>query len=74
MKKKLIAYPNKNLQLLVVLQLIFVEADAFIVVTAENTVTLNHSFSHCTWKLTHKKNKNKNQKHKSLFPKRETVW
>lgn len=23
-------------------------------VTAENTVTLNHSFSHCTWKLTQK--------------------
>lgn len=48
-----IAYPNKDLQFLV-LQLLFVEADGFIVMTAENTVTLNHSFSHRTWKLTQK--------------------
>lgn len=48
-----IAYPNKDLQFLV-LQLLFVEADGFIVMTAENTVKLNHSFSHRTWKLTQK--------------------
>lgn len=48
-----IAYPHQDLQFLVALQLLFVEADGFIVMTAEYTITVDHSFSNWTWKLTH---------------------
>lgn len=41
------SYPIKNLQLLVVLQLLFVEADGLVLMAAENTVALHHSISQC---------------------------
>lgn len=40
-----IAYPHQDLQFLVALQLLFVEADGFIVMTAEYAITVDHSFS-----------------------------
>lgn len=50
------AYPHEDLQFLVILQLLFVEADRLVVMTTERAVTLNHSITHGTWKLTKIKN------------------
>lgn len=42
------AYPHEDLQFLVILQLLFVEADRLVVMTTERAVTLNHSITHGT--------------------------
>lgn len=43
-----ITYPNEALQLLIVLQQLLVEADALVVMAAENTVPVPHIFSQLT--------------------------